>query len=53
VLQLLVIGNALYSALILFTLIMDAIRFSDTSVLTTATWRQIPEDGILLTSVGS
>jgi hypothetical protein len=29
-------------------LIMEAILSSKTSVLTTATWRNIPEDGILL-----
>jgi hypothetical protein len=26
---------------------MDAKRFSETSVLTTPTWRNIPEDGVL------
>jgi hypothetical protein len=33
--------------LILFTLIMEEIRSSGTSVLTRFTWRHIPEDGIL------
>jgi hypothetical protein len=32
---------------ILVTLMLEAIRSSDTSVLTTVTWRNIPEDGIL------
>jgi hypothetical protein len=43
--QLLVTANALKS-LILSTLIMRAIRSSETSVLTRATRRHIPEDGI-------
>jgi hypothetical protein len=29
------------------SLVLEAIRSSETSVLTRATWRQIPEDGIL------
>jgi hypothetical protein len=35
------------SSLILFTLMMVATGFSETSVLTTATWRHILEDGVL------
>jgi hypothetical protein len=35
------------SPLILFTLMMETIRSSDTSVLTGATRREIPEEGIL------
>jgi hypothetical protein len=47
VLQLLVIANVL-SSLILFTLLMEAIRPSETSVLTRAKRRRIPEYAILL-----
>jgi hypothetical protein len=39
-------ANVLPSFLILCTLMMEIIRFSETSVLTTAKWRHIPEDGI-------
>jgi hypothetical protein len=34
-------------SLICFTLMMEVIRCSETSVLIRATWRHIPEDGFL------
>jgi hypothetical protein len=47
VLQLLDAANVVPSSLILSTLMMDAIRSSDMSVLTRGTRHHIPEDGIL------
>jgi hypothetical protein len=45
--QLLVMANFVPSSLILVTLIMEALRSSETSILTRVTWHNIPEDGIL------
>jgi hypothetical protein len=46
-LLLLVTANDVARTLILFTLMIEAIRSSDTSVLTRTTRRNITEDGIL------
>jgi hypothetical protein len=49
--QLLVTANVVPSSLILFTLMMEAICSSETSILTRTTPRHIPEEGILHESV--
>jgi hypothetical protein len=41
-------ANVVYRSLILVTLTMVALRSHETLVLTRATWRNIPEDVILL-----
>jgi hypothetical protein len=46
-LQLLVTTNVAHSVLIIFTLMTEAIRPSETSALTRAIRRHIPEDGNL------
>jgi hypothetical protein len=46
-LWLLVTANSVSSSQILLTLMMEAIRSSETSVLTRAKWPNIPENGTL------
>jgi hypothetical protein len=45
--RLLVTGNVVPSSSIHVTLMMEALGSPETSVLTRATWRNFPEDGIL------
>jgi hypothetical protein len=45
--RLLVTASAVPSSSILFTLMMEALFYCETSVLTRATPRNVPEDGIL------
>jgi hypothetical protein len=47
VVKLLVTANVVHSSLILLTLVMEAICFSVTSIITRDTRRNIPEDDIL------
>jgi hypothetical protein len=47
-LQLLVTANVVVSSPSFSTLMMEAIRSSETSVFTRAAWSHIPEEGILI-----
>jgi hypothetical protein len=48
VLRMLITVNVVSSSLILVTLVMEVVRSSETSDLSRATLRNMPEDGILL-----
>jgi hypothetical protein len=48
VVQLLATANVVPSSLFLSTLMLEAIRSSEASILTTARWRNISDGGILL-----
>jgi hypothetical protein len=50
-LQVLVTANFIPISLILFTLMMEAICSSGKWVLTGATWRHVPDDGILYSEI--
>jgi hypothetical protein len=45
--RLLVTANVVPSSPILITLIMEALSYSETSILTRVTWRNVPEVAIL------
>jgi hypothetical protein len=47
--RLLVTANVVAISPIFVTPMMEALRFSESSALTSATWRNIPEDGFLYT----
>jgi hypothetical protein len=47
VLEFLITANVVPTSMILVALMMEAIFSPETSVFTIATWRYIPEDGIL------